>query len=286
MLVERFQGAAYRSAVAALGDPHLAWDAAQEAFLTAYCSLDQLRAPDAFPGWLSRIVRTHCRRLRRDNEPPLASLEAVDGSEPGAHLLASGRGAQSDPAAVAEGRERRAVIASTVRMLPAGQQVVIVLFYVGGYPQHEIAERLGLPLTTVKKRLQAARRQLQVKMVSLMDEDVPRQRGPQHLPPRTAWILHLARVLTTVAVAASDDDGSALELLLLDGLDVNAPDGTGRTLLSWAARRGQVGTIAWLLRHGAAVNGHDRAGRTPLGWAERARRHDAAALLRRSGAVR
>ena len=47
LIVERYQDAAYGYALATLGDPHLAWDAAQEAFLTAYCSLAQLRSPGA-----------------------------------------------------------------------------------------------------------------------------------------------------------------------------------------------------------------------------------------------
>src|ERR1700730_322706 len=68
-IVERYQDAAYGYALAVLGDPHLALDAAQEAFLTAYCALGQLRSPEAFPGWLRRIVRTRCRQLRRAQQP-------------------------------------------------------------------------------------------------------------------------------------------------------------------------------------------------------------------------
>ena len=78
LIVERYQDAAYGYALATLGDPHLAWDAAQEAFLTAYCSLAELRSPQAFPGWLRRIVRTRCRPLRREHQPAMASLDAVD----------------------------------------------------------------------------------------------------------------------------------------------------------------------------------------------------------------
>ena len=78
LIVERYQDAAYGYALATLGDPHLAWDAAQEAFLTAYCSLAELRSPEAFPGWLRRIVRTRCRLLRREHPLAMASLDALD----------------------------------------------------------------------------------------------------------------------------------------------------------------------------------------------------------------
>jgi RNA polymerase sigma factor (sigma-70 family) len=284
VLVERFQDAAYSYAAGALGDPHLAWDAAQEAFLTAYRSLDQLRTPAAFPGWLRRIVRTHCRRLQRSRQPHVASLDALAALDPSAWQPVSRLDSQTDPEAAAERWERGAAIASALRTLPAGQRVVTVLFYVGGYPQHEIAELLRVPLTTVKKRMQAARKHLQVRMVNVMEADAPQQRHGSSAPPGLAQLLRMARWLT--AVAAADCDHSLLELLLMDGLDVNTPDANGRTLLSWAAQRGQVAMLACLLARGAAVNARDRAGRTPLAWAERAQRQPAAAFLRRAGGVR
>ena len=64
-IVRRFQDMAYACAFAALGDFHLAEDVAQEAFITAWQKLYQLRKPEAFPGWLRRIVLTECNRLRR-----------------------------------------------------------------------------------------------------------------------------------------------------------------------------------------------------------------------------
>src|SRR5947209_7871682 len=111
LIVERYQDAAYGYALATLGDPHLAWDAAQEAFLTAYCSLAQLRSPEAFPGWLRRIVRTRCRHLRREHHPATASLDAVD-LEAGVGLQSMRADSPVDPAMVAKGRERRASIAA------------------------------------------------------------------------------------------------------------------------------------------------------------------------------
>src|SRR5215213_3348725 len=76
-IVRRFQDLAFACAFATLGDFHLAEDAAQEAFLTAWRSLDQLRQPEAFPGWLKRVVLTQCGRLTRGKQLDLVGLDAL-----------------------------------------------------------------------------------------------------------------------------------------------------------------------------------------------------------------
>ena len=64
-LVRRLQDMAYGYAYSILCDFHLAEDAAQEAFIQAYRDLEKLREPEAFPGWLRRIVFKYCDRTRR-----------------------------------------------------------------------------------------------------------------------------------------------------------------------------------------------------------------------------
>jgi RNA polymerase sigma factor (sigma-70 family) len=278
LIVERYQDAAYGCALAALGDPHLAWDAAQEAFLTAYCALEQLRSPEAFPAWLRRIVRTRCRQLRREHQPAMASLDAVDQLWAVPDLGAGRIDADVDPVVAAEARERRAALAAAVGALPDSQRLVTVLFYVSGYPQHEIAEFLNVPLTTVKKRLQAARKQLHARLVKLMDDGGLEHYGREYLPSQTEGFMRTVRMLTSF-----DGGQSVLELLFIDGLDVNTRDIDGRTLLSWAAQRGQLEATVFLLRHGAQINARDRSGTTPRGWAERADRRELATLLARAG---
>ncbi|MEP7294049.1 MAG: RNA polymerase sigma factor, partial [Chloroflexota bacterium] len=142
------QGWAYQ----ALGDKHLAQDVAQEAFLTAYQKLDQLREPAAFPAWLKRIVLTHAHRITRRKSPYLLPLEDEDTPQ------------HADPAASAEARELEEQVSQAVRSLPEHERVVTELFYITGYSQQEIAERLAVPLTTVKKRLQYAREHLRETM--------------------------------------------------------------------------------------------------------------------------
>src|SRR5438876_11256091 len=74
-LVRIFQDMAYACAYAVLGDFYLAEDAAQEAFISAWQKLSQLRQPEAFPGWFRRIVLTECNRLIRGKRPRTLSLD-------------------------------------------------------------------------------------------------------------------------------------------------------------------------------------------------------------------
>ena len=154
-LIAPFQSIARGWAYNALGDAHLAQDVAQEAFLTAYQKIDQLREPSAFPAWLKRIVLTYCHRVTRRKAPQLLPLEDGEGST------------QADPDASAEARELKEQVNRAVRALPEHERVVTELFYITGYSQQEIAERLALPLTTVKKRLQYAREHLREAMPTM-----------------------------------------------------------------------------------------------------------------------
>ncbi len=151
-LIAQFQPLARAWAYNALGDAHLAQDVTQEAFLTAYQRIDQLREPAAFPGWLKRIVLTYCHRATRRKAPQLLPLE--DEAAP----------TQADPAASAEDRDLKEQVKRAVRALPQHEREVTELFYITGYSQQEIAERLAVPLTTVKKRLQYAREHLRATM--------------------------------------------------------------------------------------------------------------------------
>lgn len=154
-LIAPFQSVARGWAYNRLGDAHLAQDVAQEAFLTAYQKLDQLRDPAAFPAWLKRIVLTYCHRAIRRRSPHLLPLE--DTAAP-----------QADPAASAEDRELKEKVNRAVRSLPDHERVVTEMYYITGYSQQEIAQALALPLTTVKKRLQYAREHLREAMPTMM----------------------------------------------------------------------------------------------------------------------
>ena len=119
-IVQRFQDLAFGCAYAVLGDFHLAEDAAQEAFLSAWRNLDQLRTPEAFPGWFKRIVLTQCNRMTRGKRLDLVSLDAI------LDVPAS----DCDPFLAYEQVERQIRVYAAIRALPEHERMATALFYI------------------------------------------------------------------------------------------------------------------------------------------------------------
>jgi DNA-directed RNA polymerase specialized sigma24 family protein len=75
VLVQRYQAMAFGYALANLGDPHLAEDAAQQAFITAHRSLPNFQQPERFAAWLRGIVRFECSHLRRGHSVGIVPID-------------------------------------------------------------------------------------------------------------------------------------------------------------------------------------------------------------------
>lgn len=166
-VVLRFQDMAFGYAFAVLGDFHLAEEVSQEAFLTAWEKIKQVREPAAFPGWFKQVVRTHCNRLtraRRLKFVPLDEGPAPPSAEPGQQ-------------AGVERQELREKMLTLIEALPENERTAVTLFYIGEYSRRDISDFLGVPETTVAKRLHSARRRLQAGMLELLKADL-RERRP------------------------------------------------------------------------------------------------------------
>lgn len=169
-LVRMFQDMAYACGYAVLGDYCLAEDAAQDAFISAWQKLNQLRQPEAFPGWLRRIVLTECnRRLRGQRLQTISLEEGIDLRAP-----------KPDPQAAFEQDELTRAALTAIKKLSLNERIVVLLFYVNEHSQKDISAFLNVPLTTVAKRLYSARTRLRVMMDGFKDD------LSTHLPSRDA----------------------------------------------------------------------------------------------------
>lgn len=138
-----------------LGDFHLAEDAVQDAFVYAYLNVSKLREPEAFSGWLRRIVAGCCNRLRRGKHLPVVSLDVAQDV---VSLI-------PDPDENFEARDIRKQIQNAILRLPERERPMVTLFYVGDYSQKEIAALLDVPLSTANSRLYTSRQRLRQELM-------------------------------------------------------------------------------------------------------------------------
>jgi RNA polymerase sigma factor (sigma-70 family) len=150
-LYERYKSMAYGIARRITADDVLAEDVVQDAFLGAWRSADRdVAGRGSVKTWLLSIV--HHR-----------AIDAVRRRRPTTELPAEEEG-RTTPAAltlpdvwgeVSAGIDRDRV-ATAVAVLPDAQREALELAYWAGLSQTEIAERLGVPLGTVKSRVRLA----------------------------------------------------------------------------------------------------------------------------------
>lgn len=151
----KIRGAAYR----VLGSDDEAREVSQEAFLRAYKNLQGFKKEARFSSWLYQIALNLCRdRLRRRRGRELVSLDAVAEAAPGR--------LRTDPSALelVESRDLARRIAAAVEALPEEQREVVVLKEYEELTFPEVAEVLGIPVSTVKTRLYRALGQLRLRL--------------------------------------------------------------------------------------------------------------------------
>lgn len=149
VLYERLSGRLYALALRLLGDEQEACDALQEGFVHLW-----EKAPEFSPSkgkafaWLVTLFRNKTIDLARVRRRRQQLTE--EGAEEIPSLLAE----SSEPAENAAHRsERAAVVRSALESLPAAQRKCIEWAFLKGDTQHELAERLGQPLVTVKSNI-------------------------------------------------------------------------------------------------------------------------------------
>ncbi|MCY3623378.1 MAG: RNA polymerase sigma factor [Gammaproteobacteria bacterium] len=189
-LVLRFQDSVLAYALSLLGDYHLAEDAAQESLVTMIRNLGQLREPAAFVGWLRTIVFKHCDRIRRRRHVELVLPEDES--------LIDHRETPDEAKAI---DEIGACVQRAVAALPAAQREAVILYYMSDMSGPDVAAFLGLPLTTIKKRLHDARSTLKRRMAK-MTEDFLHENRPSRDDVFSERVLRLAAPDRTVDAPA------------------------------------------------------------------------------------
>jgi RNA polymerase sigma-70 factor (ECF subfamily) len=166
-LVDRHRAGVHRAALAALGSPAEAEDAAQDAFLTAYLRLASFRGEASFRTWLLTIAWHQAINRRRKltrwwrfspRPKPDAPLEHDEEIE-----IA---GSDRSPEDMLGDVRLRQDIERAIDELPPKLRDCLLLAASGDYKYEEIAAMLKAPLGTIKWRISEARRVVKARLLA------------------------------------------------------------------------------------------------------------------------
>jgi len=155
-LVRRHQNAVYSLCYRLVGNAAEAEDLAQEAFLRLYRSAGQFRAGARLRPWLHKITTNVCLdalRKRKETTLPLDDVIAGD-IQPHVHSV------DELPEEAYLNREKRLDVQQALLRLPGEYRVALVLRYLEDLSYQEVADALGVPLSTVETRLFRAKKLL------------------------------------------------------------------------------------------------------------------------------
>ncbi len=158
-IINRHRRELYNFLVRFLGDPALAEDVFQEAFLQLYLSAATFDQERRLKPWLFTIATNKARdalrsRTRRQTAPLDAAVAGND-EERGtyADLMPSNI---PSPQEDAQNQETRLAVQTIISKMPENLKAVLLLAYFNELPYKDVADILNLPLGTVKSRLHAA----------------------------------------------------------------------------------------------------------------------------------
>jgi RNA polymerase sigma-70 factor (ECF subfamily) len=163
-LIAKYQKQAVAVSYRLLNNSHDAMEVTQDAFLKAFNSLATLQKPEAFGGWLMRIVSNLSLNFRRARKTR-AQLPLDDLLGPGEANVESSGGSEwsarsGDPEHMLESRELGEKLQKALNELPEKQRLAIVMFTIEQMPQKDVAEALECSVEAVKWHVFQGRKKL------------------------------------------------------------------------------------------------------------------------------
>lgn len=164
-LIRRYQRQGVAVAYRLLGNTHDALEVTQDAFMKGYSSLSSLQKPEAFGGWLMRIVSNLSLNFRRSRKTrrqigldDLAS--APESGQPDAAGASEYMSSAANPVRQLEGKELGVRLKEAMAQLPEKQRLAITMFTIEQMPQKQVAEALDCSVEAVKWHVFQGRKRL------------------------------------------------------------------------------------------------------------------------------
>jgi len=142
VLLRKYYQQVFLSCLSVLGSPHDAEDMAQDAFITGFSKIQQLREASQFGAWICRIARNRCFNLLRKHRLTDDTIDkwiAQPSGREATHCIDMQR---------------------AVNKLPQELREPIVMYYFNGQDVKKVARYLNISAPRVYQRLRAAYRQL------------------------------------------------------------------------------------------------------------------------------
>ena len=146
-LYNRYAAYATRVALAITRRSDLAGDAVQETFIRVYFNIDKFQIGRPFEPWLYRILVNECNRILKQGKKVTYIGDYMDYDENFSH---------EDRRSFEEYEELYKAVDSLTDKL----RIPVILKYLKGFKEAEIAEILDLNVNTVKSRLYKGRQKL------------------------------------------------------------------------------------------------------------------------------
>lgn len=162
-LVSLYQEKIQRLAYRMLNNKVDTEDIVQETFIRVYLNLNRFDESQNFSTWIYRIGKNLCIDLLRKKKS-VYSLDAEFSNDEDANYYARLHSRESTPEHSVIEKETKTYILKVIDKLSEKYRSVIILYYLQGLSLLEISEKLNLPVTTVKSRLNRGREQLRKKM--------------------------------------------------------------------------------------------------------------------------
>ncbi len=152
---DAYAGQAIRTASAITRNREMAKDAVQETFIRVYRQIDSYNPALPFDPWFYRILTNECLRLLK-RESPLSNIESVE----------------NDPSLSEESFDQLTELYDMIQALDDSHRIPLILKYIKGFTEKEIADILGLNQNTVKSRLFKGRKRLKELLEPTREEDM------------------------------------------------------------------------------------------------------------------
>ncbi len=197
-IVGRYQSLVCTITYSGTGSVEKSEELAQETFLRAWKSLDQLHDPARFRAWLCSIARSTVQNWFRSRK-----LDVVGKAAP-LDTAVEKASEEAGPVEAAMMKEQQAVVAHALNRIPESLREPLILFYREQKSVREVAGQLGVSENAARQRISRGRSMLRDQVADIVETTISRTKpGKAFTTAVIAAVAATAAKTTTTAVAAT-----------------------------------------------------------------------------------